>query len=341
MRPSVIAGQRGFTIPELLIGLSLSIVVLAGAFGVLQDAARSTARAASVTDVNQTMRVAMNLILRDLVQAGEGDYALRTGVSIPSGMGTDRIVRPRPAGAQWEFPAAYTVLPAVSPASGLGPEINSIRTDVVTLLYEDRRLDFAGVNPAIADDGASMQFPADFAIDDDAIGIQEGDLIRFGSGAMQEVTEVEGRTVRFAEDADSRLNQRDAPQGTVMALRGAAPSFPVLPVSRVSMITYYIVSSGGLPQLVRRLNYGPERVIAVGVENLQFTWDLVDGDTNPTNVETFGGDIAEGQIRKANIYLSGRSLQVSGETGLPVRASLATQVSLRSMSFVSRYDLTP
>jgi len=267
---------------------------------------------------------------------------LRTGVSIPSGDGVDLIVRPGPEGADWHFPAEYTVLPAISPASGIGVQINGVSTDVLTLLFEDRRLDFAGVIPTIPANGSSMNFQNQIEIDDEAIGIKEGDLLRFGSGAMQEVTAVAGNTVHFDEDAASRLNQRDAPQGSVMALQGGGNNFPDLPVSRIYMITYYItVGTSGLPQLVRRVNFGDERVVAVGVENLQLTWDLVDGVDNPTNVETFGGDLAEGQIRKANLYMAARANNAVAGASQPARTSLTTQVSLRSMAFVSRYDLEP
>ena len=332
----------GFTLAELMVAMSVTLIVLAGAFEVVQQAGRASALAASTSDVNQNLRVAMNVVIRDLIQAGEGDYGLRTGVSIPSGDGVDLIVRPGPEGADWHFPAEYTVLPAISPASGIGVQINGVSTDVLTLLFEDRRLDFAGVIPNIPANGSSMNFQNQIEIDDEAIGIKEGDLLRFGSGAMQEVTSVAGNTVHFDEDAASRLNQRDAPQGSVMALQGGGNNFPDLPVSRIYMITYYItVGTSGLPQLVRRVNFGDERVVAVGVENLQLTWDLVDGVDNPTNVETFGGDLAEGQIRKANLYMAARANTAVAGASQPARTSLTTQVSLRSMAFVSRYDLEP
>ena len=125
-----------------------------------------------------------------------------------------------------------------------------------------------------------------------------------------------------------------------MALKGEEPTFPDLPVTRIVMITYYIrTGADGTPQLVRRINYGPERVVAVGIENLQLSWDLVDGANNPTNVETFA-DEAEGQIRKANVYMSARSRQY-GAGSTPMRTALTTQISLRSMAFVSRYDIAP
>lgn len=332
--------SRGFTLTELLVAMSVTLAVTGAAFSALRDANRAAEAAAVMSDTNQTLRVAMNTVIRDLIQAGEGDYSLRTGVSIPSGAGVDPIVRPGPPGVDWFFPAAYTALPAVSPADGIGPEVNDVPTDVVTLLFEDRSLDFAGVTPNIPASGASMIFPVGFDMGDGANALKEGDLIRFGNGAIQEVTLVAAQTLHFHAEAISNLNQRTAPQGSVMEMKSGEPTFPALQVSRVQMVTYYIrVASGGVPQLIRRVNFGEERVIAVGIENLQLSWDLVDGVTNPTNVTVFDSDTSEGQIRKANLYMAARSQDRLSNTGQPVRTSLSTQVSLRSLAFVSRYDL--
>jgi hypothetical protein len=234
-------------------------------------------------------------------------------------------------------------LPAVCPENGIGTEVNGVATDVVTIFYEDRRLDLTGVFPTIASDGSSITFPSGFAIDDPAVGIKVGDLIRFGDGAMQEVTRIAGQTVYFDDTAASNLNQRSAPAGSVMELKAAAGGvWPQLEMHRILMVTYYLVvpTSGPItaPHFIRRVNYGEERVIAVGVENLQLTWDLVDGVTNPTYVDEFDDEVLEGQIRKANVYMAARSLAESGRNRT-MRTSLSTQVSLRSMSFVSRYDL--
>jgi prepilin-type N-terminal cleavage/methylation domain-containing protein len=335
--PSLAADNSGFTLTELLIATAVTLAVTGAAFTALRDANRAAEAVGVMSDVNQTLRIAMNTVMRDLSQAGEGDYGLRTGVSIPSGdEDLDLIVRPSPATSEWFFPATYTALPAVSPANGIGPVVNGVATDVVTLLFQDRSIPLDGVIPNIPASGASMTFPVSFNMD----LFEDGDLIRFGNGAMQEVTNVAGRTLHFQADAGSNLNQRDAPQGSVMAMKAGEPTFPDLPVSRVLMITYYIkLTATGVPQLIRRVNYGEERVIAVGVENLQFSWDLVDGATNPTNVEAFGADGGEGQIRKANVYMAARSQDTYSGSGQPLRSSLSTQVSLRSLAFVSRYDL--
>jgi hypothetical protein len=194
----------------------------------------------------------------------------------------------------------------------------------------------------IAADGSSMRFPNGVDIGNAATGIKNGDLIRFGDGAMQEVTSVVNQTVFFALGAASNLNQRAAPAGTVLEERQGGVFLPTV-VHRINMVSYYLriptVGAITSPQLIRRINYGPERTVAIGVENLQLTFDLVNGSDNPTNVNEFDDDNNEGQIRRANLYLAARSMALFSKTNQPQRTSLSTQVSLRSMASVSRYDL--
>jgi hypothetical protein len=86
---------------------------------------------------------------------------------------------------------------------------------------------------------------------------------------------------------------------------------------------------------MRRVNYDAERLIGYGVDGLQVTWDLVDGVTNPANVDAPEPPNTPHQIRKANLQLTARA--VDPGTGEPLRATLTTQVSLRSLAFVDRY----
>lgn len=338
-------GERGFTLPELLVAMVITMIITGAALTALQDANRASEAGAVMTDVNQNLRVAMNLVIRDLLQTGEGIPT--GGIPVPTGEGIEAIVRPGPQGADWEFPSEWVVLPAVSPGDDIGPIIADVTTDAVTLLYEDHRLELDSEELAsISADGENITFPVAIDISDDAIGIQPGDIIMLSNpagNAVQEVTSVDGQIVHFAADADSRLNQRDATGGSVLALRNEDGTWPPTTAHRVSMITYYLYvpTSGPItsPHLVRRVNYGSERVVAIGIENVQLTWDLVDGVTNPTNVGDPADPNTEHQIRKANLYMAARSLQTFSRTGQYLRTSLTTQVSLRSLAFVSRYDL--
>ena len=105
------------------------------------------------------------------------------------------------------------------------------------------------------------------------------------------------------------------------------------------MVTYYLdyTTSPTTPRLIRRINNSAGQVVGLVLEDLQLSYDLVDGVTNPTNVETPVAPNSNNQIRKVNIFISGRTDAVIQNTNDYLRHSLTTQVSLRSLAFVDRY----
>jgi hypothetical protein len=88
---------------------------------------------------------------------------------------------------------------------------------------------------------------------------------------------------------------------------------------------------------VRRENFGDERVMAVGIDNIQLTYDLVDGITDPVNLPEPVLPNTPDQIRKATIYIAGRSHRAWTRTAQIVRTGVSTQVSLCSLSYRDRY----
>jgi len=347
------ADQRGFSFPELLVAMALTVVVSALTFQALQGANRATEAVMAMSDVNQNLRVAMNVLIRDLMSTGEGIPT--GGISFPTG-GTE-VRRPGPPGSDWHFDPLWSTLPSVGPGDDIGTHVNGVATDVITLLTTDRRLAANVTVDAIAADGSSVTMPSSFDNSDPATQIAEGDLIMLtnpsGGSTLQEVTSVSGQVINFAASATSWLNQPTAPEGSVVDLQNPPDNetlWPLISVTRVRMISYYIYipTEGQItsPHLIRRVNYGEERVVAIGVTNIQLTWDLVDGVTNPINVADPGptaadptNDNTEHQIRKANIFMAARSLDTQSQTGQHLYSSLTTNVSLRSMAFVSRYDI--
>jgi hypothetical protein len=186
---------------------------------------------------------------------------------------------------------------------------------------------------------------------------------------LVQVTQVNGQRALFAAGDSLKLNQPNAQLGSLGALVGTAPPdvLPAAPApqyipttaTRIRMISYYldIVTTPGHPRLIRRMNNGDPltfdntlgSVVAFDVENLQISYDLNNGSTNPAAVRMNAADQAGTgacapnpcqvtQIRKVNLILTGRSsATLQGLTGQLLRNSLASQVSLRSLAFVDRY----
>jgi hypothetical protein len=175
--------------------------------------------------------------------------------------------------------------------------------------------------------------------------IQPGDLIMFSNSmgnTLQTVTQVNGQTVSFAGNDPFNLNLRTDPQGTIRQIQSPPNSgnYPPTTATRVWMITYYLDDVTDLQhsRLVRQVNFNPPQPVAEVVENLQLSYNFIDGVTNPTNQETVPAGLSANQTRMVNVFLAARSDIPDSQTRQFIRSNLSTQVSLRSMAFVDRYN---
>jgi hypothetical protein len=286
------------------------------------------------------MRIALDLMVRDLIQVAQGLPDSKS-MQLPSGGTTTAIRRPSPPGTNLSLPLGTTQLNAVLPGYELGPVVRGIRTDMITVLYADT-LPCLGCTDAFDAPGVTLGGGGATATVDEADrpvagvlgGVQQGDLIAFAGNnrfALQMVTATPtGQMLTFGGNDAMNVNQRTAPTGSVLQV-GATPD-----ITRLRMISYYIdtLTDPSMPRLIRQVNMNPGTVVAFGIENLKFTYDIADGATNPTNQVNPGNP---SQIRKVNIVLQFRSRERNRQTGDVYRASMATQVSFRNMAMVDRY----
>jgi len=91
-------------------------------------------------------------------------------------------------------------------------------------------------------------------------------------------------------------------------------------------------------RLVRRVNFNPGQPVGEVFESLQFLYNFVDGATNPANQPSVPATNSESQIRSVNVYAGTRT--TSRPLGIKNYGhfSLMTQVCLRSMAYVNRYQ---
>ena len=179
-----------------------------------------------------------------------------------------------------------------------------------------------------------------------------GDLVMFTNTlgtALLTVTGISGQTLTFAYGDAFALNGRTETSGTIQQLEtggascgGAASCFPPTLATRVWMISYYLdnVTSPPFVRLIRQVNMNTPSPVGETLENLQFTYNFVDGVTNPVNQPTVPSGNSESQIRSVNVYLAARSSYKvrRGNQSLFARSNIQTQVSLRSLAYVNRYQ---
>lgn len=337
--------EEGFTVTELLIAMTLSLTIIGTAMTGFRQLSEASDGVSLGADMNINLRTTINLMTRDLLSAGRGIPV--GGIPVPSGVGVQPLARPSILD-NLTFPASLT-LPAVSPGDGVGPaigddpntpQLEGAITDVIQVLMDDPSIDLDSMPlTAVAADGRSATVNNAINIGVQPDGVKAGDLIMLtnarGSTLMM-VTARVGQVIQFAANDPMRLNQVGAPAGTILSLQTAPNSgvYPPTTASRVQMISYYVDDTDrARPRLMRRVNMFPPRPIGVVIENMQLTYDIVNGVDNPQNQPSPNPN----QIRKANLFLAGRTHREWRRTRDFLRTSVATQVSLRSLAFVDRY----
>jgi hypothetical protein len=334
MTASTLRSESGFSLIELLVATFVTLVVLAGTSQILQKAIEGEAAVTQVLDMNGHLRAAMDLIQRDLLQAGQG-LPVGRRIGIPNGGGITPITRPGP-GAQGacagvDLMPAVPTLPAVMVGPDLGPEINDLCTDVITILAADNlfgkvavtAIAADGLSATIADPPINNNHPRGADISDDpdvdSDNLRPGDLLMFEKGIMSvlvQVTEVNGQEVRFDPGAGDLLgiNQMDADTGddsvagTLIDFREAAPADPGVPTfmpapnntirisrsnaTRIRMVSYFVDTTAAVPRLMRQIGGTPANAVAIGVESFRISYDIANQATNPTSVRMDAEDLA-------------------------------------------------
>ena len=334
-----LASQHGFSMVELLIGMSITLVVLATTLGALTDGLKMSDTAKLLTQMQHNARSGLKLVTRDLMQTGQG--IPKGGITIPNGAGASPITRPGPGSLT--YPAGTVVLPAVTTGQGLGGVVQGRVTDIISVIYADATLALnAAPLVSIPPNGLLAVVDPITDITDPGTGIQAGDFIMFSNAmgsAIQEVTSVAGQTVSFASSDTMDFNQPGAPTGSIAGLQDGPGTYPPTTATRIWMVTYYVDDTDpASPRLMRILNNQEPRPVALDVEDLQITYDLVDGYLNPAGVDEPLPPNTPAQIRKVNLTLMTRSHTAQRTTGAYQYQTLKTQVSLRSLSFIDRYQ---
>ena len=346
-------GEEGFTLVELLVGSVITMVVMGVAFSTFRDALRLNESAVQLSDASQNLRTGANLLVRDLLQAGRN---LPTGgIAIPAGAGVLPIQRPGPTGTSYTFDnTTQTTLQAITTGNAQGPTIAGKATDLVTIMMDDPLLapltlqpsTFSGAVPKLSSDGSTFNVSSQTAwltgnAADAIAPVQVGDLIYFLSSkgsAIQTVTAVTGATVTFAANDPFRFNQRGAPAGSITQIKGVT-----MTARRVFMYTYYVKEeAAGLPRLYRAVNFSTPQALAGVLESLDLSYDVVDGEENPTDLATLpvtisGTTYNASQIRKAILKVGVRSETKVANRNDYLRSNLSTVVAIRNLAYVDRY----
>ena len=346
--------ENGFTITELLVSSTITLLVVSAALTTFNTALAVNDTGSQLSDSNQNLRAGTNQLIKDIMQAGR--VIGPEGIPVPSGLGATPINRPAPPNQTMYFDVSTTTnLPDITTGDHIGPTINGTETDMITLMTVDAFMPTleTPADGAIDSLGAFVTLPntSPWLVGDtvnDTPPIHEGDLVLFknASGmALQTVTRVDSTHIFFDANDWFGFNQRAAAQGTVLQIKGGGSTFQQTTLFRAIMKTYYVdtTTTPGAPRLTVRTNHFEPQALAGVVEDLDLSYDLVDGVNNPADVDSLPYTDANNvvytsnQIRKVNLHVGVRSEVRSKPTLDFVRNHISTAVDVRSLASIDRY----
>jgi len=144
--PSGPNSAAGFSLVELLTAMALSLLMFAMTFVLVQQLDNTADVVGSVSDVNENLRAAVNMVSRDLSTAGENIPL--GGIPLPYGGTATSIKRPYPSTSTFPTPLSGSALymPVLIAGNGLGPSQGSgstaISTDVVSMIGVNQSASF-------------------------------------------------------------------------------------------------------------------------------------------------------------------------------------------------------
>jgi prepilin-type N-terminal cleavage/methylation domain-containing protein len=348
--------EQGFTMIELLMAMAVTIVIVGGSVLMFTSSVQSSTRSLKYSDIQTEARAALSQITRDLSQSGTG--VPLNGIPIPSrtGGGTNPNFSCDTTQCYTGVDQPFTqgLLYKITPGNAIGPTISE-PSDAIKLVYVDPTLNWSAFQAAaISPNGGSVTMPVATApaVNDAAVGITPGDvmLLQNANGsAVGVVTSVAGQTIFFGADP-LNINQLTAPSGNIKSLGTPNTNpliYPATQVSRLTMVTYFIQPfvgpTGPDARVMRQLGTHPPVPIAEHIEDLKFTYDVVDPITNgltanSLNAVTGTPPVSQpNQIRKVNISVTARAARREAG-GDFLRINLTTSIGPRNLSFRDRYN---
>lgn len=360
--------QKGFTLLEVLVSLGILSAVMAVTLGALNTALTANEAVTDMADMQDNLRAGMNLMERDIVQAGSG--VPLGGILVPftpaGGPGPVPlpILRPSPPGQAYAFPVD-SALTSVEPGFSLGPVSLGNPTDMITVMYADNELSWGTMGPinnapaappcagTVTLTSATLDTVTPFCQDPKIfttnVAIQPGDLVMLtngqGGSILQYVTSVAGKTLNFAPGDPFGVNGQAASSGTMTNMEtplSVPIAFPPTSISRIWMVTYFLdtTTNPTRPQLMRQVNFRPAQAVGQVMENLQVSYDIVSAvaTPNPVNARNIIAPDSPSQIRKINLLLAARSEYKFSKSKQYFRDNLYTQIGLRSLAFQNLYN---
>ena len=344
--------EKGFSLLEMIIAMVIFLIVTSSIYAVLLTAQRSRLVVNQQVQLNKSVRIGLNLVGRDALNAGYG-YPLKGTVKLPD----DKISTL--LGVPGDVGTVDDTLPPIIVGNNITLNtfntVGGVNTDQVTFLFKDSTFNLIGPAGAADDQKISQSLNISaVSTNGDQVtiaassgtnavcGINDIFIITGGNGSTLGVaTGLSGTDkVNFANTDILGFNK----PGNTGILKNITPSFSM---QRVRIITYFVTADGTLTRrefanistATGALNAVDEPIV-YGVENFQIKYVLDDGtltDNPSAGVDGIAGNADDNQsklsdVRQIRITISARTVELNA-AGQPYRATMTSTFSTRNLGY--------
>jgi Tfp pilus assembly protein PilW len=361
-----------------MVAMALSLLLLGMAFTLVQQLNTTADFVGSMSDVNENLRAGLNMVSRDLSQAGENIPV--GGLPVPSGGTATAINRPGPGALT--FPATGYI-PVLTPGYGLGPTqgsgVGMYETDIVNIvtvnqssLFNQTAVNTTTSPPTIAPTSATI------TVATAAAGyVQPGQLIMLedpnGSCllAVSSVNTTTGViTFNHPDNTNDLLGVNQFPtlsgtgaitagptSGTILQLETATTkngtttyAWPsLLTAYPVSMVTYYLNTLTPQRSLVRLATMGTgscalvscTQVVALGINVMTISYSCAPPTSpcSPPAADPTRSPANPNSVRKVVLTMIAETDHLNLGNGQWYSRSLTNSLTIQNLDYSNKYSL--
>lgn len=288
--------SRGFTLIELLVALVLSFILIGAIYGAFTSQHRSYTVQDQVAEAQQNVRMAMNILLRDIRMAGYGMPDLGITIGTPKKTYSNAI-NITEDGAKQSFDSITLVGAFGAPSGYLNRTLSAGSTELYLRssdeasqfdLNDNRYIFIGGIDTLEVTNlsgnwielsrHTTVKYPTAILSSSaeagnidipvvDATGLEAGDILSLGTETII-ITAVSSNTLTVDTDPETAGNQGiwgDYPVGTIIN---------PIPVFRVTAVEYAINESGSLTREDKAV--GTVAELAGNIHDIQIDPDGLD-----------------------------------------------------------------